>query len=139
MLYATGNENSGMSLFVDGDRLVFDYNCFGDHQIVESDIDVPDGASVVGVRFRRNDAAGEVTLVVDGADCGTLALPFVMRMISSVGASIGYDHGSPVSRRYTGENPFEGTLHQVDVQLLSPGEAAAERAATDARAGLSRQ
>ena len=139
VLYATGNENSGMSLFVDGDRLVFDYNCFGDHQIVESDIDVPDGASVVGVRFRRNDAAGEVTLVVDGADCGTLALPFVMRMISSVGASIGYDHGSPVSRRYTGENPFEGTLHQVDVQLLSPGEAAAERAATDARAGLSRQ
>lgn len=139
VLYATGNENSGMSLFVDGDRLVFDYNCFGDHQIVESDIDVPTGASVVGVRFRRNDAAGEVTLVVDGADCGTLALPFVMRMISSVGASIGYDHGSPVSRRYSDENPFAGTLHQVDVQLLSPGEAAAERAATDARAGLSRQ
>ncbi len=139
VLYATGNENSGMSLFVDGDRLVFDYNCFGDHQIVESDIDVPTGASVVGVRFRRNDAAGEVTLVVDGADCGTLALPFVMRMISSVGASIGYDHGSPVSRRYSDENPFAGTLHQVDDQLLSPGEAAAERAATDARAGLSRQ
>ncbi len=62
-----------------------------------------------------------------------------MRMISSVGASIGYDHGSPVSRRYSDENPFGGTLHQVDVQLLSPGEAAAERAATDARAGLSRQ
>ena len=44
-----------------------------------------------------------------------------------------------MSDRYTGEFPFEGTLHQVDIQLLSPGEAAAERAATDARAGLSRQ
>jgi len=139
VLYATGNGNSGMSLFVDGDRLVFDYNCFGDHQIVESDVDVPAGPSVVGVRFRREDTAGEATLVIDGADCGFMALPFVMRMISSVGASIGFDHGSPVSRRYADENPFQGTLHQVDVQLVSPGEAAAERAATDARAGLSRQ
>ncbi len=139
VLYATGNENSGMSLFVAGDRLVFDYNCFGDHQLVESDIEVPTGPSVVGVRFRREDAAGEVTLVVDGADCGSLALPLVMRMISSVGASIGFDHGSPVSRRYSGANPFTGTLHQVDVQLLTPGEAAAERTATEARAGLSRQ
>jgi len=139
VLYATGNENSGMSLFVEGDRLVFDYNCFGDHHVVESDVEVPTGPSVVGVRFRREGQAGEATLVIDGTDCGSLALPFVMRLISSVGASIGYDHGSPVSRRYTGENPFVGTLHQVDVQLLTPGEAAAERAATDARAGLSRQ
>jgi len=139
VLYATGNENSGMSLFVDGDRLVFDYNCFGAHQIVESDVEVPVGASVVGVRFLREDTAGEATLVIDAVDCGTLAVPFVMRIISSVGASIGYDHGSPVSRRYSGENPFTGTLHQVDVQLLTPGEAAAERAAAEARAGLSRQ
>ena len=139
VLYATGNENSGMSLFVEGDRLVFDYNCFGDHQVVESEVEVPTGSSVVGVRFRREDTSGDATLVIDGADCGTVVLPFVMRMISSVGASIGYDHGSPVSHRYSGENPFAGTLHQVDVQLLSPGEAAAERAATEARAGLSRQ
>ncbi len=139
VLYATGNENSGMSLFVEGDRLVFDYNCFGDHHVVESEVAVPTGASVVGVRFRREDQAGEATLVIDGADCGTVGLPFVMRMISSVGASIGFDHGSPVSRRYTDEYPFQGTLRQVDVQLLTPGEAAAERAATEERAGLSRQ
>ena len=44
MLYATGTENSGLSLFVQDDRLVFDYNCFGDHHVVESDIEVPVGA-----------------------------------------------------------------------------------------------
>ena len=36
-------------------------------------------------------------------------------MISSVGASIGYDHGSPVSRRYSDENPFAGTLHVLGI------------------------
>ena len=109
VLYATGNENSGMSLFVDDDRLVFDYNCFGDHQVVESDVDVPVGSSVVGVRFRRDGTGG------GGhpghrrrADAATLALPFVMRMISSVGASIGFDHGSPVSRALLGRRTLRG-------------------------------
>ncbi len=139
VLYATGNENSGISLFVDRGRLVFDYNCFGDHHVVESSVEVPVGPSELGVRFRRLEDSGEATLVIDGADCGAVALPVVMRMISSVGASIGYDHGSPVSRRYSGEYPFEGALHQVEVQLVTPGEAAAERAAAEARTGMSRQ
>ena len=34
VLYAGGTENSGMSVFVQDDRLVFDYNAFGDHTIV---------------------------------------------------------------------------------------------------------
>src|SRR5580693_2639913 len=53
VLYASGTENSGVSLFVQGDRLVFDYNCFGDHHLVESEARVPVGPSVVGVRFHR--------------------------------------------------------------------------------------
>ncbi len=31
VLYATGTENSGLSLFVQNDRLVVDYNAFDDH------------------------------------------------------------------------------------------------------------
>src|SRR3954452_14700121 len=30
VIYATGTGNSGVSVFVQDDRLVFDYNCFGD-------------------------------------------------------------------------------------------------------------
>ncbi len=37
VLFATGTENSGLSVFVQDDRLVFDYNCFNDHHVVESD------------------------------------------------------------------------------------------------------
>ena len=62
VLYATGTENSGLSLFVQDDRLVFDYNCFGDHHVVESEVPVPVGPSVVGVRFRRTGKGGAATL-----------------------------------------------------------------------------
>jgi arylsulfatase len=140
VLYATGTENSGLSVFVQGDRLVFDYNCFGDHHVVESEREVPVGRAVVGVRFRRTGPTGTATLVVDGAECGAVDIPLVMRMMSSVGPSIGYDHGSPVSRLYEGAFPFEGTLERVDIQLISePRGDAAELAAADARAAMARQ
>jgi arylsulfatase len=140
VLYATGNENSGISLFVEGDRLVFDYNCFGDHHVVESDVEVPAGPSVVGVQFRRGDDGGDATLVIDGAACGSLHVPVVMRMISSVGASVGYDHGSPVSERYADEHPFQGHLDRVEIELLSVRRAeAADLAAADERATMARQ
>jgi arylsulfatase len=140
VLYATGNENSGLTLFVDGDQLVFDYNCFGAHHVVESDRPVPAGPSMVGVRFVRNGEDGDATLLIDGEPCGSLHLPFVMRMISSTGASVGFDHGSPVSPRYREGFAFEGTLERVDIQLLSPGRAdAAEQAATAERAAMARQ
>ncbi len=43
VLFATGTENSGVSVFVQNDRLVVDYNAFDDHTILESTIDVPAG------------------------------------------------------------------------------------------------
>ena len=137
MLYATGTQNSGLSLFVQDDRLVFDYNCFGDHHVVRSRSRWRPGHGVVGVRFRRTGSAGTATLVVDGAEVGSVEVPFAMRMISSVGASVGYDHGSPVSTAYDGEFPFEGRLERVDIQLISPG--AADEAAVAERATMSRQ
>ncbi len=43
VLWATGTENSGISVFVQHDRLVVDYNAFDDHTVVESAIPVPVG------------------------------------------------------------------------------------------------
>jgi arylsulfatase len=61
-----------------------------------------------------------------------------MTMISSVGPSIGYDHGSPVSERYTGHFAFEGRLSRLDVTLVrSSGEKASAEA--QERAAMSRQ
>src|SRR6202035_2348562 len=78
VLYASGTENSGVSLFVEDDRLVFDYNCFGDHRVVTSEALVPVGSSVVGVRFRRTGKGAEAVLVIDGSPAGHLAIPFAM-------------------------------------------------------------
>lgn len=138
VLYASGTENSGLSLFVQGDRLVFDYNCFGEHHVVVSDRPVPVGACELGVRFRREGRGAVATLAIDGADAGAVELPFAMSIMSSIGPSVGYDHGSPVSDRYAAPFPFEGHLERVDVQLLSnrpdaDGDAAAQRS------GMARQ
>ncbi len=137
VLYATGTASSGVSIFIQDDRLVFDYNFFGEHQVVESDRSVPVGACVVGVRFRRTGKGGTATLVVDDVECGTLTVDFVMRIISSIGSSVGRDHGSQVSERYTGPFPFAGRLERLDVQLVS--ERPPDTAAAEARAIMARQ
>ena len=140
VLYASGTENSGVSLFIQDDRLVLDYNCFGDHHVVESATAVPVGRAVVGARFVRTGKGATATLVIDGADSGTLDVPFAMTIISSVGPSVGYDHGSPVSPRYVGHFPFEGTLSRLDVTLAGqkPADRTAE-AEVNGRAAMGRQ
>lgn len=140
VLMATGTENAGLSFFIQEDRLVFDYNIFRDHYLLHSTESVPVGTSRVGLRFRRGADDADVTLVIDGRDVGTRHLPFLMRIISSTGMSIGHDHGSPVSELYDGEYAFAGRIERVDIQLVAatPSEAG-ERDATSAREGMARQ
>lgn len=138
VLYSTGNENSGFTVFVQNDRLVVDYNSFDDHSVVESDKELPVGESELRARFRRGDGrSGSVELEVDGTPAGRVEIPLYMRMISSIGASVGYNHGSAVSPRYDAPFAFSGELHRVEIQLVSRRDAAAKEA--EARAELSRQ
>ncbi len=138
VIYATGTENSGLSIFVQDDRLVVDYNAFDDHTVLESDIEVPAGDATLVVQLRRRGGmAGEMAVTVDGTPAGRVELPRFMRMMSSVGPSVAYDHGSAVSTRYAAPFPFEGTLHQVEIQLLTRQDAEARDA--EAAAEMSRQ
>lgn len=138
VLFATGTENSGITVFVQDDRLVVDYNAFDDHTVVASDLPIPVGDAVLTARFRRGEGTtGSVEIVVDGTECGRGEIGLFMRMISSVGASIGYDHGSAVSTRYSSPFPFSGQLHEVVIELVAraaPGTLEAE-----ARTEMSRQ
>jgi arylsulfatase A-like enzyme len=144
VLFASGTENSGLSLFIQDGRLVLDYNCFGDHQVVVSEVEVPVGSSTVGARFRRQGRGGAITLLVEGASCGSMELPFAMTIISSVGASVGFDDGSAVSERYRGPFPFEGIFRRLDVELLPPegavaGDGERETAQAEQRSAMARQ
>jgi len=137
-IYATGTENSGISVFVQDDRLVVDYNAFDQHTILESEIDIPPGDATLVVRLRRRAGrAGEMAIAVNGSPAGHAELPLFMRMMSSVGPSVAYDHGSAVSTRYAAPFPFEGALHEVEIQLLSRQDAEARDA--EAAAELGRQ
>ncbi len=138
VIYATGTENSGLSVFVQNDKLVVDYNAFDDHTILESEINVPTGSSELVLAIRRTGGrTGTMALLVDGTLAGSIDLPLFMSMMSSVGPSVGYDHGSPVSARYEAPFAFEGTLHEVVIQLLSRKDVEAQRA--EAATEMSRQ
>jgi arylsulfatase len=138
VLFATGTRNAGLSVFVQGRRLVLDYNAFGDHTVIESEADLPEGDVELGVHLRRGDGrSGAAEVSVDGTPAGRADLPLFMRIMSSTGPSVGADHGSPVSERYVGSFPFTGSLHEVEIQA-SPGRHA-DVAAAAGRAEMSRQ
>ena len=138
VLFATGTENSGLSLFVQDDRLVVDYNAFDDHTVVESDVEVPAGDSTLTLRLRRGEGrTGSAAIEIDGVEAGRADLSLFMRMMSSVGPSIASDHGSAVSPRYEAPFPFSGKLHEIVIQILS--DRGVDAAVTEAAVGMSRQ
>ena len=68
--------------------------------------------------MRRVDhSSGTAGLLIGGSPSGSAELPLLMRIMSSVGASIGHDHGSAVSPRYQAPFPFQGTLTELVIQL----------------------
>lgn len=81
--------------------------------------------------------SGTADLVVAGTDAGHAELSLFMRMISSIGHSIGCDNGSAVSNRYDGPYPFTGDLREIVIQS-SPGRFY-DAAEAEARAEMSRQ
>ena len=138
VLWATGNENSGCSVFVQNGRLVVDYNAFNDHAIVESTVEVPSGDSTLQVRLARDSrSTGSMEVSIDGEACGRAEIPLYMRMVSSVGSSLGRDHGSAVSNRYEAPFAFTGTLHEVVIEL--PRRRSRSETAATAASEMSRQ
>ena len=77
VLYASGTENAGFSFFVQDSRLVFDYNAFGDHQVLVSDRDVPGRVVPARRAVRRTGAPDRArsTLLIDDEPCGRARPP----------------------------------------------------------------
>ena len=138
VLWSAGTENSGIAMFVQNNRLVLDYNAFGDHSILDSTIEIPAGETSLIAHFRRDgQRGGSIQLEVDGVDAGRVDIPTYLWIVSSVGSSIGYNHGSAVSQRYQAPFAFEGTLREVVFDLVTPAPAGADEAT--ARSAMSRQ
>ena len=91
--------------------------------------------AAVGFVFANNGKDRQYRFTHD--EVAAADLPLFMRMMSSIGPSIGADHGSAVSDRYRAPFAYCGTLHQVVIQA-SP-ERHADTAAAEDRAGMGRQ
>jgi arylsulfatase A-like enzyme len=138
VLYATGTANAGVSVFLLDGHLYVDYNAFFDHTVVRSDRPVPEGSSEVAVTFDRGEGStGRIEVSIDGDAAGSVEIPFIMRVISSVGSSVGRDAGSTVSTLYTGPFPFMGEISELVIQLRSRRDASTAEA--EARAEMGRQ
>jgi arylsulfatase len=129
-LFAYGAATSGLSLYVLGDQLVFDYNLFGRHYKAASQRKLPVGKLNAGVAFERLGKIGRATVLVNGQPGGSIEVPFVMRMISLLGMEIGHDPGSSVSNDYRPPFAFQGTIRRLIFEVVersSTGEAQAQR------------
>jgi arylsulfatase len=117
VLVAQGTQNGGYSWYIKDNQMVFDYNIFTEHHVVHSEQSVPTGKCKLGVRFVRDGSTGTIILSIDGEECGSISVPYVLRMISSTGLDIGKDGLSPVTNDYKAPFKFTGTIKRVDVDL----------------------
>jgi len=123
MLVAHGDQGGGYAIYVEGDRLFYAHNGYGDMSLLDC------GAMPVGAAAMRlsMEAAGDLiwhaSLTVDGAPVGELRdLPVLMAMAPFEGIDVGIDRRSPVSweiyERH-GPFPYAGTIGSV---TYTPGE-----------------
>ncbi|MFX0135742.1 MAG: arylsulfatase [Candidatus Hodarchaeota archaeon] len=141
VLLALGTQNSGISWYIKDNHLVFDYNFFTDHHIVRSDRVLPTGDFKVGVQFIREGRKGHILLFINDEKCGTITVPQIMGMISSIGIDIGKDILSAVSSEYKVPFEFPGTIKKihVDVPKYRPPAKKREDEEINTRAELHKQ
>jgi arylsulfatase len=124
VLLAMGTVLGGWSFQVLDGRLRYVSNYVGrDHFVVHAEQPVPAGAHVLTLRFdARPDFSGTATLLVDGEAVGAGEIERstpVRHSISGAGITCGWEQGPPVGPGYTAPFPFGGTLHFVDVEVLT--------------------
>jgi arylsulfatase len=122
VLLAQGSGFGGFSLFVAGDRLHYVHNFVAKRlDEVSSTVPVPRGRCTLGMRFTRTgEHAGVATLVVDGADAGSVEVPTFTRTrfaMTGEGLCCGFQFGLPVTPRYRTPFRFTGRIERVTVSV----------------------
>jgi arylsulfatase len=119
VLISCGDRFGGFVLYVQGDRLVHDYNCAGTHYIIESTVPVPTGRVALRYTFTKTgEQQGDGGLYIDGQNVGqghldqTLAVSF-----GTAGICVGRSPLTPVSSAYNGPFLFAGTIDKVVIEL----------------------
>ncbi|PSL05473.1 arylsulfatase [Haloactinopolyspora alba] len=127
VLIAHGSVNSGYCLMIDDGLLVYDFNYYGSHTVVRSDIPVPIGEAAVAMRFDKNkdDTSGRVRLFVDGDEVGSGSLSATFEhLVAFQGLDVGADGLSPAREGGNGRYPFAGRMDRIVVEVFDDTEPA---------------
>lgn len=126
VLVAHGNGHSGYVLYVQDQKLVFEYNYLssvasvGRRYKLVSTADIPAGKSTLGFSIERTaKGKGEAELTIDGKVVAqtTMAKTLTER-ISHEGLDVGQDRYSAVGQDYTGPFPFTGHIDKVEYRIF---------------------
>lgn len=128
VLYSLGGFSGGLVLFMDRGELVYEYNMMVIERFqARSGQPLATGRHTIRVdtafESAKPMAPARVTLSVDGKEVAAVvvARTVPVAFTASETFGVGIDLGSPVSPDYFDRRPFpfEGTIHNVDVQLLA--------------------
>ena len=127
VVFSHGARFGGHSLYLKGGRLKYVYNFVGlNEQMVESTVDVPNGAVILSAAFERENeglpATGTLSLYVNGDKVGEgriMTQPGNFSLVGE-GLNVGRDPGEPVTDDYPGTRPYGltgGTIREVVVDV----------------------
>lgn len=129
VLLAYGRRAAGFTLFVQNNRLCFDYNLAGRHTVVVAETSLPTGVHVLGCTIAIDGEQVRAELTVDDKPLASAALPMAFPAgFGLLSTQCGMNSPSPVSPRYEAPFRFTGWLDRVEVELGA--------ASSDAIAGL---
>lgn len=124
VLYALGGASGGLTCYLDAGILVYEYNMMIiERYIARSDEKLAAGKHtiVVDTKIEKPGAAAEIAMSVDGQEVArmTTKRTVPLAFTASETFDIGIDLGSPVSRDYQKQRPFEfdGKIEKVVVEL----------------------
>ncbi|WP_068774253.1 arylsulfatase [Paenibacillus sp. FJAT-26967] len=119
VLVAAGGSDSGYTLYLKKNELIYEFHQYGKVHRIVSDTPVPAGkAELKFVYTRAGEKGGSGALYVNGRKAGETVLPFT-DVRSTDGLDIGRDTLLPVSLNYGDgdEFPFTGLLEKVEFKL----------------------
>jgi len=120
VLLASGTTLAGYELIlIDGyPTYVYAYSR-SSHQVLKAADKVRAGVNALTIDFHLTGMLqGEATMTLNGKQVGSIKVPKMWRLYAAgAGVRCGHNPSAPISRLYTGDGTFEGTIASVDVRL----------------------
>ncbi len=121
VLVSFGTPDSGYTLYIQNNRLYYEYNFVGTLYRIESSVEVPVGRSSLRFEFKKTDAyAGTGTLYVNDTYSGEVYIPKTFSIfITYRYLEVGKDSSKPVSTQYSGKSGFQftGDIEKIVFEL----------------------